>query len=129
MLKGVAVMTSKAVISIAFAAGCAFAFGAILPAKAQMHVNTQVLTNGPQASPGDYGYWSASRNNAESAQYERLLQTNPGFRQARMQRECGPITDAQLRAQCLASFGASSSTMTGSSMPSSQGGQPWGSGY
>jgi len=122
-------MTSKAVIGIAFAAGCALAIGGILPAVAQTHMNTQILTNGPQASPGDHGSWSAARNNAESAQYERLLQTNPGFRQARMQRECGPITDAQLRAECLASFGESSSTMTGSSMAPSQSRQRWNSGY
>ena len=114
-------MTSKAVIGIAFATGCALAFGAIPPAKAQLY------TNGPQANPGDYDYSLAARNNAESAQYERLLQANPGFRQARMQRECGPITDPQLRAQCMASFGEPSSMMTGSSMPPS--GQMWGSGY
>jgi len=122
-------MTSKAVIGIVFAAGCALALGVVPPAKAQTGVNTQVLTNGPQASTGDYGNWSAARNNAESAQYERLLQASPGFRQARMQRECGPITDAQLRAQCLASFGESSSMMTGSTMPPSQGAQQWGNGY
>jgi hypothetical protein len=87
VLRGVMVMTSKAVIGIAFATGCALAFGAIPPAKAQLY------TNGPQANPGDYDYSLAARNNAESAQYERLLQANPGFRQARMQRECGPITD------------------------------------
>ena len=129
VLTGVAVMTSKAVIGMAFAAGCALALGVVPPAKAQTGVNTQVLTNGPQASTGDYGNWSAARNNAESAQYERLLQASPGFRHARTQKECGPITDAQLRAQCLASFGESSSMMTGSSMPPSQGAQQWGNGY
>ena len=111
-------MMNKAVIGIAFAAGCALILGAVPPAKAQMDQNTQVLTNAPQASSGDYGRWSSSRNNAESAQYERLLQANSGFRQARMQKECGPITDSQLRAQCMASFDDASSTMTGSSTPS-----------
>ncbi len=118
-------MRSKAALSIAFAAGCVLAFGAV-PSKAQMDVNTQVLTNGPQANAGDYDYALAPRNNAASAQYEHLLQTNPGFRQARMQRECGPIADPQLRAQCIASFGEPSSMMTGSSIPPSQ---RWGSGY
>ena len=122
-------MTSKAVVGIAFAAGCALAFGGMLPAKAQMQPDTQVLTNAPQASAGDHGNWSATRNNAESAQYERLLQTNPGFRQSRMQRECGPITDPQLRESCLASFGESASTMTGSSTPPSQRHQTGRSGY
>ena len=114
-------MTSKAVVGIAFAAGCALALGAIPPAQAQM------FTNGPRANPGDYDYSLATRNNAESAQYERLLQANPGFRQARMQRECGPIADPQLRARCIASFGEPSSMRTGSSMPPS--GPMWGSGY
>ena len=116
-------MTSKAVVGIAFAAGCALAFGAISPTQAQL------FTNRSQVSPGDYDYSLAARNNAKSAQYERLLRTNPGFRRARMQKECGPITDPQLRAQCLGSFGESSSIMTGSSMPPSQSGQMWGSGY
>jgi hypothetical protein len=41
----------------------------------------------------------------ESQRYDRLLETNRGFRQARMHKECGPITDPELRQQCLASFG------------------------
>lgn len=67
---------------------------------------TQVLTNGPQASPGDTSpSWSPQRNVAESAQYDRLVETNPAFRDARRRRECGPITDPTLRANCEASFG------------------------
>ncbi len=66
---------------------------------------TQVVTNGPQTSPGDTSpSWSAQRNVAESAQYDRLLETNPAFRGARIRRECGPITDPTLRANCEASF-------------------------
>ena len=33
-----------------------------------------------------------------------MLEISPGFRQARMRRECGPITDPQLRENCFASF-------------------------
>jgi hypothetical protein len=40
----------------------------------------------------------------ESKQYERLLRTNPAFRQARMRKECGPITDPQLHQSRIASF-------------------------
>ena len=66
---------------------------------------TQVITNGPQTSPGDVSpSWSPQRNVAESAQYERLLKESPAFRQARMRKECGPITDPQLHRQCLDSF-------------------------
>ena len=68
-------------------------------------VGPQVITNGPQTSPGDISpSWSPQRNVAESAQYDRLLKENPGFRQARMRKECGPITDPQLHRQCLDSF-------------------------
>ena len=96
-------MMKKTLTSLAFAAGCALAFGAMPAAHAQYY-NPQVVTNGPQASRGDFGDWSARRNVIESAHYDRLLQTNMGFRQARMRKECGPIRDPQLHASCLASF-------------------------
>jgi len=65
----------------------------------------QVITNGPQTGPGDVSpSWSPQRNVAESAQYERLLKESPAFRQARMRKECGPITHPQLHRQCLDSF-------------------------
>ena len=63
---------------------------------------TEVITNGPQGSPPSN--WSAQQNVRESERYDRLLETNRGFREARMRRECGPITDPDLRQQCLASF-------------------------
>ena len=110
-------MISKTVTSLAFAAGCLIASGA-MPAHAQYY-NPEVITNGPQASGGDFGDWSARRNNMESAQYDRLLETSAGFRHARMRKECGPIGDPQLRDQCLASFQQYEPAMVGSSMP------PW----
>ena len=65
----------------------------------------QVITNGPQTNPGDGSpSWSPQRNVVESEQYDRLLKGNPAFRQARMRKECGPITDPQLHRQCLDSF-------------------------
>ncbi len=63
---------------------------------------TEVITNGPQGSPPSN--WSAQQNVRESHQYDRLLETNRGFREARMRKECGPITDQELHQQCLASF-------------------------
>ena len=67
---------------------------------------TEVVTNGPQANPGDVSpSWSARQNVAESQRYDRLLETNPAFRQARMRKECGPINDPGLHQQCVASFG------------------------
>jgi hypothetical protein len=84
---------------------------------------TQVVTNGPQTDTGDVSpSWSAPRNVMESERYDRLLETNPGFRQARIRKECGPVTDPQLHQQCLDSFAqyepaGSATTGYGSSAP------------
>jgi hypothetical protein len=101
-------MLLKTATSLAFATACLTAV-ASLPAHAQMAAPgapvTEVVTNGPQTNPGDMSpSWSARRNVIESQQYDRLLETNRGFRQARMRKECGPITDPELRQSCLASF-------------------------
>ena len=108
-------MMKKTLTCLAFAAGCALAFGAMPAAHAQ-YLNPQVETNGLQASRGDFGDWSARRNVIESAHYDRLLQVSPGFRHARMRKECGPINDPQLHDQCMASFDQYEPTMVGSSM-------------
>lgn len=115
-------MIKKSVMSLALAAGCVFALGASAQAQTypqqqpymgmQQH---QMVTNGPQASRGDYGDWSARRNVIESARYDRLLETNLAFRRARERKECGPITDQQLRGQCFASFRQFEPAMYGSS--------------
>jgi len=61
--------------------------------------------NTPQASKGDVPQSAAARQNViESRQYDRELEANRGFRQARMRKECGPISDPELRQSCLASF-------------------------
>ena len=90
----------KTVISLAFAAACV----AVMPSANAQIIQNELVTNGPQASRGDFGDWSARRNVIESRHYDRLLQTSSGFRHARMRRECGPINDRQLRSDCLASF-------------------------
>jgi len=48
----------------------------------------------------------AKANVRASEQYSALLRSNPAFRRQREKIECGPITDAQLRASCIASFEA-----------------------
>ena len=117
-------MLLKTATSLAFATACLTAV-AILPAHAQMAdtpgaPGTEVVTNGPQTNPGDMSpSWSARRNVIESQHYDRLLETNRGFRQARMRKECGPITDPELRQQCLASF-HQDEPYTGSSTPRRQ---------
>ena len=97
-------MLLKTATSLAFATACLTAV-ATLPAHAQMAdpaPATEVITNGPQGSPP--ANWSSRQNVIESHQYDRLLETNRGFREARMRKECGPITDPELHQQCLASF-------------------------
>src|ERR1700732_5333298 len=103
----------KTVISLAFAAACV----AVMPSANAQMIQNELVTNGPQASRGDFGDWSARRNNIESAQCDRLLETNWGFRQARMHKECGPIGDPQLHEQCMASFDQFEPAMVGSSIP------------
>ena len=77
----------------------------VAPPPSAGTAGAQVITNGPQTNPGDVSpSWSAQRNVTESESYERLLKGNPAFRQARMRKECGPITDPQLHRQCLDSF-------------------------
>ncbi len=117
-------MLSKTTTSLAFAAACltALATGSAqaqmagsapaysgpqtyqsdMPSSLAAMGGTEVITNGPQGAPP--ANWSARRNVIESQQYDRLLETNRGFREARMRKECGPITDAELHQQCLASF-------------------------
>jgi hypothetical protein len=58
---------------------------------------------GAQQIPPDPG---AAANIRESKAYTALLRSNPAFRKKREAIECGPITDAQLHASCIASFEA-----------------------
>ena len=59
----------------------------------------------PQSNQGNVAQSASARRNViESHQYDRALDTNRGFRQTRMRKECGPITDPELRQSCLASF-------------------------
>ena len=117
-------MLLKTATSLAFATACLTAV-ATLPAHAQMTdtpgaPGTEVVTNGPQTNPGDMSpSWSARQNVVQSQRYDRLLETNRGFRQARMRKECGPITDPDLRQQCLSSF-HQDEPYTGSSTPRRQ---------
>ena len=54
----------------------------------------------PQNNP------AAEANVKQSEQYSALLRSNPAFRKKREAIECGPITDPQLHASCIASFEA-----------------------
>jgi len=60
----------------------------------------------PASAPMPTNNPEAMANVRESKQYNAVMRSNPGFRQKRMQQECGPITDPQLHASCIASFQA-----------------------
>jgi len=60
----------------------------------------RLQSNVETASPS----WSTRENVIQSQRYDRLVETNRAFREARVRKECGPITDPQLHQQCLDSF-------------------------
>jgi len=99
-------MISKCLRRLALVGVCLTAIATAPTVRAQQAgVRTDLITNGPQADPGDAtGPAAAQRNRSESGQYEMLLRSNPAFRARRIAKECGPISDPQLHASCVASF-------------------------
>ncbi len=65
---------------------------------------------GSAQTPHDPG---AAANVRQSQQYEQAVGSNPAFRAKRMQQECGPVTDPELHASCVASFGGDGATAPG----------------
>ena len=59
-------------------------------------------------NPHHHSKWheTPTQNVRKSQQYDHLVSTNSSFRASRMRKECGPIRDAELRADCLGSFSA-----------------------
>ena len=82
-------MIIKTATCLALAAAC---LAAIPAARAQTAAETVVVSPPLRVDPGDLN-WNPQRNLTEFQQYDRLLETNPRFRMARIQKECGPITD------------------------------------
>ena len=97
----------KIMTSLAFSAAFLTAVAVMPAARAQMATSgTVVVTNGPQIDPGDRpGAWSAQQNVRDSELYEAVVHANSSFRANRINKECGPINDPQLHANCVASFG------------------------
>jgi hypothetical protein len=97
-------MIIKTATGLAFAAACLMTI-AMAPADAQTAGTglTVAVEPPPRVDPRDVN-WDPQRNVMEAQRYDRLVETNPAFRRARIRKECGPITDPQLRADCIASF-------------------------
>jgi hypothetical protein len=91
---------------LAVATVCLTAIATAPGAHAQMDPNrAELITNGPQANPGDRaGARSATQNVRDSHNYEAVIHSNSNFRAVREQKECGPIDDAKMHADCLATF-------------------------
>lgn len=98
-------MAMDTAMSLAMAAVCFVAIATVSASNAAAQGQTVTVKHAPITSPGDVsGSSSAQQNVIESKQYEQLLRTNPAFRKARMQKECGSINDPQLHQSCIASF-------------------------
>jgi hypothetical protein len=93
--------------NLAFSAAFLTAVAIMPAARAQMGTSgAVVVANGPQIDPGDRsGSWSAKQNVRDSDRYDAVVHANSSFRANRISKECGPINDPQLHADCVASFG------------------------
>jgi hypothetical protein len=100
------------ILSIVAIAALALA-GVGSPARAQMQSQDQQEM--PTRAPP---HETAQQNVRQSHEYEQMLHANRGFREQRMQKECGSINDAKLHADCVASFNRDNpeSGMTGRAM-------------
>jgi hypothetical protein len=78
----------------------AAAFAALLTIASSGAALAQAMPPMPKNDP------AAMANVRESEQYTAALRSNPAFRKKREAIECGPITDPQLHANCIASFEA-----------------------
>ena len=96
----------KIIASLAFATACLAAIATAPAARAQVTANgSELVTNGPQLNPGDRsGVPLAAQNQRDSGRYESLVHSNPNYRAVRERKECGPIDDARMHADCLATF-------------------------
>jgi hypothetical protein len=96
--------TNRITVSLVFAAAFLTAMTVMPVAHAQMNTrDAEVITNGPQTNPGDApGARSGPQNVRDSDRYESLVHSNPDFRADRERKECGPITDPRMHANCVA---------------------------
>lgn len=98
-------MNGNIAFSFVVAVVCLVAVATVPASHAAAQGRTVTVKHAPITSRGDVSdSWSPQQNIIESKQYEHLVRTNPAFRQARMKKECGSISDPQLHQSCIASF-------------------------
>ena len=76
------------------------------PSQVEIYSGTPVYTPGDEGGPG-----AAERNVAASRRYEAALQSSPGFRENRMQQECGSIAEPAMHQGCIDTFGGRTASM------------------
>jgi hypothetical protein len=81
---------------------------AIIPALVGLVTLTATSVQAAPVAINHHSKWreTPAQNVRKSRQYDYLVSTNGSFRASRMRKECGPITDPELRNNCLGSFGA-----------------------
>ena len=85
-------MIIKTAMSLALAAACLATIATSPTAHAEAARRSVVVKHPPIINSGDVSAsWSSRQNVIESKHYERLLETNHAFRQARMRKECGRL--------------------------------------
>lgn len=77
---------------------------ATLLASTAMAQTSSTMSRSSQGTGSMNSQTSPAQNNAESRQYQDRVRGDAGFRNARTQRECGPIQSSELRQQCVDSF-------------------------
>ena len=78
----------------------------IIPTLAGLVALTAVSVQAAPVPTNHHWKWheTPAQNVRKSQQYDYLVATNSSFRAYRMRKECGPIRDAELRANCIGSF-------------------------
>jgi hypothetical protein len=78
----------------------------LLAATAAALIATMAALAAAQQAPLPTNNPEALANVRASKDYSAVIRSNQAFRKKRMEIECGPITDPQLHASCIASFAA-----------------------
>jgi hypothetical protein len=91
----------KLLPSLAFSAAFLTAIATMPTARAEMNASgAEVVTNGPQANPGDTsGSWSTRQNVRDRQRYEALVHSDRGYRASRVKK--GVWADQCPAAACL----------------------------
>ena len=90
------------------------AVGATLLASTAMAQTSSTMSRSSQGTGSmSSSQTSAAQNNVESRQYQNKVRADSSFRNARQQRECGPIQSSELRQQCVDSFASYSNSNPG----------------